>query len=53
MSYNHTSGGGTPARVEVQINVPHGIVRAEEDGVDTYAAVDLVVDKLERPTKAF
>ncbi len=53
MSYNHNSGGGTPARVEVQLNVPHGIVRAEENGVDTYAAVDLVVDKLERQLKRF
>ena len=53
MSYNHKSGGGTPARVEVQLNVPHGIVRAEEDGVDTYAAVDLVLDKLERQLKRF
>ena len=52
MSYNHHNGG-TPARVEVQLNVPHGIVRAEENGVDTYAAVDLVVDKLERQLKRF
>lgn len=45
--------GGTPAKVEVQVNVPSGIVRAEERGADTYAAVDLAVDKLERQLKRF
>jgi putative sigma-54 modulation protein len=47
MSYNHTRSQD-PAKVEVQINVPHGIVRAEESGQDTYGAVDKAVDKLER-----
>ena len=42
-----------PAKVEVQINVPHGVIRAEERGQDTYAATDLVVDKLERQLKRF
>ncbi|MEZ4632199.1 MAG: ribosome-associated translation inhibitor RaiA [Deinococcales bacterium] len=42
-----------PARVEVQLNVPQGIVRAEEEGVDTYGAIDKVVDKLERQLKRF
>ena len=51
MSYD--SGSSDPARVEVQLNVPHGIVRAEESGQDTYAAVDKVVDKLERQLKRF
>jgi putative sigma-54 modulation protein len=50
MSYDERIGG-EPARVEVQVNVPNGMVRAEERGVDTYAAVDLVVDKLERQLK--
>ncbi len=40
-----------PAKVEVQINIPHGIVRAEESGADSYAAIDLVTDKLERQLK--
>ncbi|HHO55275.1 MAG TPA: ribosome-associated translation inhibitor RaiA [Trueperaceae bacterium] len=40
-----------PAKVEIQINVPHGIVRAEESGADSYAAIDLVTDKLERQLK--
>lgn len=53
MSYKHSGASGTPARVEVQLNVPNGIVRAEEDGVDTYAAVDVVIDKLERQLKRF
>lgn len=52
MSYDERVGG-EPARVEVQVNVPNGIVRAEERGADTYAAVDLVVDKLERQLKRF
>jgi putative sigma-54 modulation protein len=52
MSYNHTRNVD-PARVEVQINVPTGIVRAEENGQDTYAAVDKAVDKLERQLKRF
>jgi len=52
MSYNE-SIGGQPAKVEVQVNVPNGLVRAEERGLDHYAAVDLVVDKLERQLKKF
>src|SRR5690625_5927331 len=51
MSYR--AGRPEPATVEVQVNVPNGIVRAEENGADTYAAVDLVVDKLERQLKRF
>ncbi|MEX2534892.1 MAG: ribosome-associated translation inhibitor RaiA [Trueperaceae bacterium] len=42
-----------PARVEVQARVPNGLIRAEERGRDTYAAVDKVVDKLERQLKRF
>lgn len=42
-----------PARVEVQVNVPNGVIRAEERGQDTYAAVDKVTDKLERQLKRF
>ncbi|MGL4611595.1 MAG: ribosome hibernation-promoting factor, HPF/YfiA family [Trueperaceae bacterium] len=52
MSYTHTRNVD-PARVEVQINVPNGVVRAEESGQDTYAAVDKAVDKLERQLKRF
>ncbi len=52
MSYDERIGGA-PAKVEVQLNVPNGIVRAEERGADTYAAIDLVVDKLERQLKKF
>jgi putative sigma-54 modulation protein len=50
MSYDDRIGGA-PAKVEVQLNVPNGIVRAEERGADTYSAIDLVVDKLERQLK--
>ena len=52
MSYDERIGGA-PAKVEVQLNVPNGVVRAEERGADTYAAIDLVVDKLERQLKKF
>jgi putative sigma-54 modulation protein len=52
MSYNDRIGG-EPAKVEVQVNVPNGVVRAEERGTDHYAAIDLVVDKLERQLKKF
>ena len=53
MSYNSSRNAGDPAKVEVQVNVPGGIVRAEERGPDTYAAIDKVVDKLERQLKRF
>lgn len=53
MSYATNGNNAAPARVEVQVNVPNGIVRAEESGVDTYTAIDLVVDKLERQLKKF
>ena len=53
MSYATNENTTDPARVEVQLNVPNGIVRAEESGLDTYAAIDQVVDKLERQLKRF
>jgi putative sigma-54 modulation protein len=52
MSYGG-NGVEDPARVEVQVHVPNGVIRAEERGLDTYAAVDKVVDKLERQLKRF
>ena len=52
MSYNERING-EPAKVEVQVNVPNGVVRAEERGLDHYAAIDLVVDKLERQLKKY
>ncbi len=51
MSYN--SNAAEPARVEVQLNIPNGVVRAEESGQDSYAATDRVLDKLERQLKRF
>src|SRR5690625_333416 len=51
MTYNQ--GRAAPATVEVQVNVPGGLVRAEESGEDTYAAIDQVVDKLQRQLKRF
>ena len=52
MSYDDRLGGA-PAKVEVQVHVPNGMVRAEERGADSYAAIDLVVDKLERQLKKY
>jgi putative sigma-54 modulation protein len=53
MSYATDGNPAMPAKVEVQLNVPNGIVRAEESGPDTYAATDLVVEKLERQLRRF
>ncbi len=53
MSYDNNQNAENPAKVEVQVNVPGGMIRAEERGQDTYAAVDLVTDKLERQLKRF
>jgi len=53
MSYATDGNPALPAKVEVQLNLPHGIVRAEENGPDTYAATDMVVEKLERQLKRF
>jgi putative sigma-54 modulation protein len=53
MSYASNGSVAEPAKVEVQLNVPNGIVRAEENGQDTYTAIDKVIDKLERQLKRF
>lgn len=53
MSYDSNRNAANPAKVEVQVNVPGGLIRAEERGLDTYAAIDLVVDKLERQLRRF
>lgn len=53
MSYAADGNPALPAKVEVQLNLPHGIVRAEESGQDTYVATDMVVEKLERQLKRF
>lgn len=53
MSYDSSRHAGTPAKVEVQLNVPGGVIRAEERALDTYAAIDLVAEKLERQLKRF
>lgn len=52
MSYDERIAGA-PAKVEVQVNVPQSVVRAEERAADSYAAIDLVVDKLERQLKRY
>ncbi|MHA0034598.1 ribosome hibernation-promoting factor, HPF/YfiA family [Deinococcus sp. PESE-13] len=40
-------------RVEVQLNVPGGIIRAEEHHADMYAAIDKASDVLERQLRKF
>ena len=40
-------------RVEVQLNVPHGIIRAEEARGDMYQAIDAAANTLERQLKKF
>lgn len=40
-------------RVEVQLNVPSGIIRAEEHHSDMYAAIDKAGDVLERQLRKF
>ena len=40
-------------RVEVQLNVPNGLIRAEEHHADMYAAIDKVSDVLERQLRKF
>lgn len=53
MSYDTKQDAAEPAKVEVQVNMPNGVIRAEERAQDTYAAVDLVIGKLERQLKRF
>ncbi|HEX7021745.1 MAG TPA: ribosome-associated translation inhibitor RaiA [Trueperaceae bacterium] len=53
MSTTAGSGANPPAKVEVQVNLPNGMIRAEEGGQDTYSAIDVVVDKLERQLKRY
>lgn len=40
-------------RIEVQLNVPGGIIRAEETHSDMYAAIDRASDVLERQLRKF
>ncbi|ACO46686.1 ribosome-associated translation inhibitor RaiA [Deinococcus deserti] len=44
---------GRRNRVEVQLNVPNGIIRAEEHHSDMYAAIDKASDVLERQLRKF
>jgi putative sigma-54 modulation protein len=44
---------GRRNRVEVQLNVPNGIIRAEEHHADMYAAIDKAGDVLERQLRKF
>jgi len=41
------------AKAEIQINVPGGLVRVEEEDPDLYAAIDRAVEVLEKQLKRF
>ncbi|WP_462410102.1 ribosome hibernation-promoting factor, HPF/YfiA family [Neobacillus sp. Marseille-QA0830] len=41
------------SKVEVTITHPHLVIRAEETNIDMYAAIDLVLDKLERQIQKY
>ncbi len=41
------------ARVEIQVDMPGGLVRVEEEGEDLYAAIDRAVDRLEVQIKRY
>ncbi len=53
MSYDTHKHADAPAKVEVQLNVPGSVIRAEERAQDTYAATDLVAEKLERQLRRY
>ena len=41
------------ARAEIQVDLPGGLVRVEEEDADLYAAIDRAVDRLETQVKRF
>ncbi|GAA6754667.1 hypothetical protein QT17_03205 [Thermus sp. 2.9] len=41
------------AKAEVQVDLPGGLVRVEEEDTDLYAAIDRMVDRLETQLKRF
>lgn len=41
------------ARAEIQVDLPGGLVRVEEEDPDLYAAIDRAVDRLETQVKRF
>ncbi|WP_183987174.1 ribosome hibernation-promoting factor, HPF/YfiA family [Deinobacterium chartae] len=53
MTVRDTRDADRRNRIEVQLNVPGGIIRAEEHNADMYAAADKVVDVLERQLRKF
>ncbi|WP_117238321.1 ribosome hibernation-promoting factor, HPF/YfiA family [Thermus sediminis] len=44
---------GRKAKAEVQLDLPGGLVRVEEEDQDLYAAIDRMVDRLETQLKRF
>jgi putative sigma-54 modulation protein len=53
LSVKNDGRANAPHRVEMQLNVPHGVIRAEEAGTDMYAVIDTAVHVLERQLKKF
>ncbi len=53
LSVKNDGRADAPHRVEMQLNVPHGVIRAEEAGTDMYAVIDTAVHLLERQLKKF
>ncbi len=53
LSVKNDGRANAPHRVEMQLNVPHGVIRAEEAGTDMYAVIDMAVHVLERQLKKF
>ncbi|HFB39260.1 MAG TPA: ribosome-associated translation inhibitor RaiA, partial [Oceanithermus sp.] len=41
------------AKAEIQLNVPGGLIRVEEEDPDLYAAIDRAVEVLEKQLKRF
>ena len=52
ISYSGATGD-KPHKVEIQLNLPNTMVRAEERSGDAYQAIDAVVAKLERQLKRY
>jgi putative sigma-54 modulation protein len=40
------------AKAEIQLDLPGGLLRVEEEDQDLYAAIDRMVDRLESPAEA-
>jgi putative sigma-54 modulation protein len=53
LSVEHSPHVRDRAEVEIQLNIPGGMVRVEESDPDMYAAIDKSVDRLEHQLKRY